>query len=345
MSSRKKTSRGKSESKTKAKPGARRITKSKSEEATKGEIANPRRVCDTCERKINRLYFSCLDCSIYDFCQQCIAEKNDEVFLGHSGIKHSPEHLLAFIGTQSQRMRFARASHAMHDCDKDDEENDVEEKKLPDGSKMQFPAKVKKPVLYLYGRPGQQFNVNVTLLDKQDQFGYVYPSPQTTTQHSIAWSAQIAKDGMLAVNENRVSSPYLFWDATWNSGKQLKPSIVVEKSRAESLLQQACQYSGLTPREMADFLVYWMPLIGKLPGNNVALLLSTRIADSTVAKLDITPQPHELLRFYIAIDKTNMPPTDSSNENILKTFDLTRIRQEGMKELVAVEWGGSVLCE
>lgn len=182
-----------------------------------------------------------------------------------------------------------------------------------------FAPKAEKPVIYLY--PTEERAVAVSLaLD--GELTCAYPALEGDT-----WRITARPDGTL-VDETGREYPYLFWEGRLEADWDFSRGFVVEGSRTAEFLKEKLAYLGLTDREAADFITYWLP---RMEGNPYNLIAFQREAYTDAAGLSITPAPDTLLRVFMAY------------KPLTEAVEIPPQRLEPAPPRVgftAVEWGG-----
>ncbi len=183
--------------------------------------------------------------------------------------------------------------------------------------------KGEKPVLYLY--PPEETTVTVSL-SLDGELTCAYPAMEEG-----GWTVTARPDGAL-VDEAGREYPYLFWEGTLAAKWDFSSGFVVEGSRTADFLEEKLALLGLTDREAADFITYWLP---RMEGNAYNLIAFQQDTYTQAAALSISPAPDTLLRVFMAyrpLTKAVRVP-----EQLLEAAP----PREGF---TAVEWGGCV-CE
>ena len=183
--------------------------------------------------------------------------------------------------------------------------------------------KGEKPVLYLY--PPEETTVTVSL-SLDGELTCAYPAMEEG-----GWTVTARPDGTL-VDEAGREYPCLFWEGTLAAEWDFSSGFVVEGSRTADFLEEKLALLGLTDREAADFITYWLP---RMEGNAYNLIAFQQDTYTQAAALSISPAPDTLLRVFMAyrpLTKAVRVP-----EQLLEAAP----PREGF---TAVEWGGCV-CE
>lgn len=110
------------------------------------------------------------------------------------------------------------------------------------------------------------------------------------------WTVTARPDGAL-VDEAGREYPYLFWEGTLAAKWDFSSGFVVEGSRTADFLEEKLALLGLTDREAADFITYWLP---RMEGNAYNLIAFQQDTYTQAAALSISPAPDTLLRVFMA---------------------------------------------
>lgn len=110
----------------------------------------------------------------------------------------------------------------------------------------------------------------------------------------------------------------------------MSKGFVVKGTDTIQFLQEKLEYMGLTPKELNEFIVYWLP---HMQNNKYNLItFQTDIYESS-AKLNVSPKPDSILRIFMvykALDEfaeVQEPALDAFERN----------------GFAVIEWGGTEL--
>lgn len=177
-----------------------------------------------------------------------------------------------------------------------------------------------KPVIYLY--PEVETEVNVKL-EIDGNAPFYYP------EYHNGWKVLAKPNGELKIDDENLR--YLFWEAHQKdhlASIDLKKGFIVNGSDALSFLESKLTEVGFTSAEKADFITFWGPQIAQNNKNFVRFEWN-EVCDK-FARIDITPTPDHLYRFYIFIS-----PIEAEIE--VSPQDLPSFTRNGFTVL---EWGG-----
>lgn len=181
------------------------------------------------------------------------------------------------------------------------------------------PIAARKPVIYLY--PEETTEVSVEL---------EYDGVLTTTYpaYNNGWKVTAEPDGTLTNHADGREYSYLFWEGEGYGEMDFSEGFVVKGEDTVSFLQDKLSEMGMTPREYNECIVYWLPYMQ----DNAYNLISFQWENyDESAKLNITPEPDNMLRVFMAF-KAIEEPIDVPEQK------LPVLEREGF---TVVEWGGT----
>ncbi|MDG1330967.1 MAG: hypothetical protein P8P74_01450 [Crocinitomicaceae bacterium] len=184
------------------------------------------------------------------------------------------------------------------------------------------PSVVKKPVIYLY--PEEKTDVSISI-NPVGELSFTHP------EYNGKWECTATPSGEIAIGDDTYN--YLFWEADQFVDKEKlreTSSIVVLKDDLVGFLEGALDKFGFNSKEKMDFITFWAPQMIKHEATEIRFILNEEC--NQFAELDISPQPNNLLRFYIVWNKT-----DSSNATSTSNFNIIKPSRDGF---TVVEWGG-----
>lgn len=182
---------------------------------------------------------------------------------------------------------------------------------------------VDKPVIYCY--PTEKTEISIKL-KVNGNLTFTYPD------YKNAWNFTADENGKIEMNGT--SYNYLFWESSYKmttSNENNTNGFCVAKEDVLSFLEDKLTEVGFTSIEKADFITFWGP---KLIQNNYSVIrFMENEACNEFAKLDISPKPDHINRFYIV--------WSGSNELVeLTPQKLTPMNRDGF---TVFEWGGQEL--
>ncbi|MFA7308637.1 MAG: hypothetical protein WC045_01020 [Patescibacteria group bacterium] len=204
-----------------------------------------------------------------------------------------------------------------------------------------------KPVIYLY--PEKPTDVTVKF-EAPMQFTTQIPT------YSDGWKVNASPDGKLTdlqpgktncegIDFSHTGSeyaqescktgsyPYLYWAGnTSNTYPQTVGGWIVARHDIASVIQEKLTTIGLTAKETADMMEYWVPeLINKnAPYYRLSFLQAPEL--NKFIPMQVTPQPQTTIRVFLDWEPFNAKP-----EMELKPQTLRHIDRSGF---TLVEWGG-----
>lgn len=176
-----------------------------------------------------------------------------------------------------------------------------------------------KPVIYLY--PEIETEVAVSL-ELDGALTCTYPT------YKSGWEVTARTDGTLINKDDGREYSYLYWEGIGKSSWDMSKGFVVRGIDTIQFLQEKLEYLGLNPKELNEFIVYWLPHMQKNKYNLITF--QTEIYENS-AKLNISPKPDSVLRIFMVYQ-----PLDNFvevEEPILSTFE--------RNGFTVIEWGGT----
>ena len=201
-------------------------------------------------------------------------------------------------------------------------------------------AAYKKPIILFSGFiENESIQTRIKLDDKLLSFSYVYPQPDMVIDKSCFQWDFTFKDYMNLYNKNLMKSfSYIFWEAdivsleaTSYFDKMLMKNEYFCFNKEEILdkLDTILTKMGMTINERNDMITYW---IQKLTLKNYTLLyFMDTDAYNKIAKLEITPEPKQLVRIFMLFK-----PIEYSVPSKAEISDLKQINRESN---IVLEWG------
>lgn len=179
------------------------------------------------------------------------------------------------------------------------------------------PIVYRKPVIYLYPEETTEVSVEVDC-----------PLTVTYPTYNEGWTVTAEPDGTLTNHADGREYSYLFWEGEGYGEMDFSDGFVVKGEDTVSFLQDKLSEMGMTPREYNEFIVYWLPYMQDNPYNLISFQ-SDNYAES--AKLNIIPEPDNMLRVFMAFKALNEPVEVPEQK-------LPVLNREGF---TVVEWGGT----
>lgn len=176
-----------------------------------------------------------------------------------------------------------------------------------------------KPVIYLY--PEIETEVSVSL-ELDGALTCTYPT------YKNGWNVTAKPNGTLINKDDGREYSYLYWEGIGQNDWDMSKGFVVKGVDTIEFLQEKLEYLGLTPKELNEFIVYWLP---HMQNNKYNLITFQTDIYENSAKLDIIPKPDSVLRIFMVYK-----PLDSFieiEEPILSKFD--------RNGFTVIEWGGT----
>lgn len=175
-----------------------------------------------------------------------------------------------------------------------------------------------KPVIYLYPEKEEHLKVE---LDFDGEITSTYP------KYNNGWEITAYPDGTLVDNSGRESN-YLFWEGTTDTTFDFSKGFCVKGEDTLEFLEEALTKLGLTDKEQADFISYWLP---KMEHNNYNIISFQDECYTNIAKLTTTTDIDTEIRVYMA-----WKPSDIKID--IEEQELMHTERKGF---TIVEWGGS----
>ncbi len=179
-----------------------------------------------------------------------------------------------------------------------------------------------KPVIYLYPEATLKATIQ---LDISGRDPFYYPA------YDQEWQVTAQPDGSLT--QNGETFRYLFWEATQEdhlSTISCDKGFIVKGSDAVKFLDAQLDAVGFTSIEKADFITFWGPQIAAMDQSYVRFEWNETC--DKFAKLNVTPAPDHLFRYYIFI----APAPEGS---VVEEQQLPKIDRSGF---TVIEWGGQL---
>lgn len=180
-----------------------------------------------------------------------------------------------------------------------------------------------KPVLYLYPEDTTEVNVQLAL-HEDHQIAYDYPAYDKQT----GWNVRATPNGIMEYNDRNYYC--LFWETEGPAiAQDLTEGFVVKKENAQEFLEEKLHQLGLNDKEANEFIIYWLPKMEQSP---YSAIYFAKDEYEEVAKLNISPQPDQLIRIMMLVEPLETP---------IKLDEQILPERPKRKGFTAVEWGGS----
>jgi len=178
-------------------------------------------------------------------------------------------------------------------------------------------AECGKPVIYLY--PKKPTNVQVLVGAKISK---------SEPSYNNGWNVLANPDGTLKTADGKIYDS-LFWEGIGNGNyPEISEGFVVPQNELEITIKSQLKKLGLSEKESADFLDFWLAKMPKTP--YVRLTWFTNQQLNVLAPLIILPKPDTIIRIFLDFQGLENPI-------FLPVQHLTSISRRGF---TAVEWGG-----
>ncbi len=179
------------------------------------------------------------------------------------------------------------------------------------------PIVYRKPIIYLYPEETTDVSVEVDC-----ELTVTYPD------YGEGWKVTAEPDGTLTNHADGREYSYLFWEGEGYGEMDFSEGFVVKGKDTVSFLQDKLSAMGMTPREYNEFIVYWLPYMQ----DNAYNLISFQWENyDESAKLNITPEPDNMLRVFMAFKALEEPVAVPEQK-------LPELNREGF---TVVEWRGT----
>jgi hypothetical protein len=178
-------------------------------------------------------------------------------------------------------------------------------------------AECGKPVIYLY--PTQTTNVRV-------QVGANITKSEPT--YNKGWFVQANPNGFIKNSDGKIYDS-LFWEGTGNGTyPTIKEGFVIPKTEIEIALRSQLKDLGLSEKESADFMIFWLPKMPSTPYIRLTWFTTKQLDE--LAPLIVWPKPNTSIRVFLDFEGLQKFIT-------LPVQHLSQIPREGF---TIVEWGG-----
>jgi hypothetical protein len=188
----------------------------------------------------------------------------------------------------------------------------------------EYEGEMAKPVIYLYPAKTQRVTVKVS-----PEGGLTKSEPR----YESGWVVTATPQGNLVTTEG-----HAYRSLFWESGLKEKPGplsegFVVARADVKAFLERSMKQVGLSERETADFLEFWLPRMTVKPWAAVRFVPREEI--DLAAPLEIKPAPDSIIRVLIDFRALDAPVK-------LAPQVLPKGKRSGF---AVVEWGGLLYRE
>ncbi|MEI6327286.1 MAG: hypothetical protein WCO78_04185 [Candidatus Roizmanbacteria bacterium] len=205
-----------------------------------------------------------------------------------------------------------------------------------------------KPVVYLY--PEKPTTVRISFVSP------VTLDTQIPTYHD-GWLVKAQPDGTITdlqpqytdcslINSSRFGSeyasdacrkneyPYIYWSgkSIENAYPSVKGGWIVTKDNLESFMNARMSEMGLTAKESADMISYWVPKMSEknTPYYRVSFFQTKEMNE--FIPMDVSPRPDTVIRVFLDYSALNSKPVQEITPQKLQYIERTGF--------TLVEWGG-----
>ena len=189
--------------------------------------------------------------------------------------------------------------------------------------KIELPIWKKKPVIYLY--PEEEINIDVKI--PNIEFTTTYP------KYENGWSVIAQPDGTL-IDFNGRKYNYLYWEGkSYDFEPNASKGFIVSKDNYIEFLEEKLDYIGLSNKESADFISYWLPYMNEY---NYCLVSFQMENYSKAVNIEYSIEPDNELRVFVLFKGLNKPIK-------IEEQDLSYYSNFERSGFTVVEWGGGVI--
>jgi hypothetical protein len=155
--------------------------------------------------------------------------------------------------------------------------------RLADTGKKKVPIEVlsRKPVLYLYSKVPFRLTVELKTDHENSNLSNIYPAPDVIRKNECIWeNLNLRKEecdgyyGSIIEHHNR-AYPYLHWDIGYSvaSDEHKEGSMaLINFEDIPEYLEHLLSEAGLNPREITDFITYWIHEFSKYASVSFSLI-------------------------------------------------------------------------
>lgn len=177
-----------------------------------------------------------------------------------------------------------------------------------------------KPIIYLY--PTEETPVSVKV-GYPDMMTHIYP------EYNDGWNVLAQPNGDLVdLNTGRYQYSLYYECKNKHPYEVTDTGFVVENETVIPFLEEKLAILGLSEREAAEFIIYWLPILESNEYNYIRFATYDEIESNM--PLNIQPKPDSLIRVMMLVKGLDEPI--EVTEQILDTPERTGF--------TVVEWGG-----
>ncbi len=181
---------------------------------------------------------------------------------------------------------------------------------------------VEKPVIYVYPKEDDT-RLDIKLESADGDIDTEYPASVGGT-----WSITADRDGTIYYRDREYN--YLFWEDNRSEDYNMDEGFCVKGEDTVAFLENALEELGLTQKEQADFITYWLP---RMKNNEYNMISFNPPEYEGDYKLSVSEECNIINAFMC------FRPSDSyvkmSPQNLNSLNDISRER------LTIVTWGGT----
>lgn len=179
----------------------------------------------------------------------------------------------------------------------------------------------KKPVIYIYPEHEQEITVQ---LEFQGRLTVTWPPIED------GWRVTAKPDGTLT-DEAGIQYYCLFWEGVATKRDwDLRTGFVVPGSKTGEFLQESLATLGLNPKEINEFIIYWLP---EMQDSKFNLIHFAGEDYQQIAPLTIDPVPDTLIRVFMVWKPLRR----------LRQIEPQILEAPQRTGFTVVEWGGARL--
>ena len=149
----------------------------------------------------------------------------------------------------------------------------------------------------------------------------------TYPTYKNGWEVIARTDGTLINKDDGREYSYLYWEGIGENSWDMSKGFVVKGTDTIRFLQEKLEYLGLTPKELNEFIVYWLP---HMQNNKYNLITFQTDEYENSAKLSISPKPDSILRIFMVYKA--LDEFVEIEEPVLSAFE--------RNGFTVIEWGG-----